>query len=287
MHSPADKPAAEEAAAEKPAAGSRRVVLIGGAIVVIIGTAVTGLWLLLGQGDEPTSAASASVPLVAQPAGPPPAYEAALAPPTAEGMPSLAAVPLDKTIERLPGIIQGLHASLASAPLDPGAPANLIVLASGSRSAADRGDIPRHERWEIQFPPGNTVESYARQLDYFQIELGVLGGSDKVTYLSKLAEHKPAARTAPAADETRLYLIWQRGPLQVADEEIVMRAELSPRDKVLAHFCSEELETRLARLETSFARKSETAKIRKTIFGIKPDVGDGFQFYVIDQQADE
>ncbi len=56
--------------------------------------------------------------------------------------------------------------------------------------------IPRWERWQIEFA-GADLNTYARQLDHFGIELGTAGGGvQTIDYASKLSTGNPKRRTA-------------------------------------------------------------------------------------------
>ncbi len=160
---------------------------------------------------------------------------------------------------------------------------SLIVLPGRQAKSQSESDV-RHERWEIRLPPDVTLESYARQLDFFGIELGLLGGTDEVTYLSHLADPQPTVRTGTASREARLYLTWQRGGLAEADRKIAAHAKLDPRGKLLAMFCPPRVEKELAELEQAAAKSKKIAVVQKTVFGIVPD-GQGYKFHVIQQQA--
>ena len=279
--------AAEPAAAPVRGNSRGKVLLLTCLLCFLIGAGACGAaWWFWPTAAPASIEAATDLPVAAEPSAPPQPVSFALAtsPTNTEEAPDQK---LDKTIERLPTVVEGLSERLASAPLEGSAPPGFIVLSSGGQSDTDAHDIPRHQRWEFRFAPGNTIESYARQLDFFQIELGVLGGSDKVIYLSKLSDPQPTQRTAAAQDEGRLYMLWQRGSMRAADEEIVARAEIATQGKVYAHFLPAELEAKLAKLEDAHARKTGATKIRKTIFGMKPDFEDGYQFYVVDQKADE
>lgn len=165
------------------------------------------------------------------------------------------------------------------------APREFIVRGGGASDAAGL-QFPNHERWEIQFPPGLTIEAYTRQLDFFKIELGVIGGSQTVTYLSGLSNPKPRVRTAPGNTDARLYLIWNRGPLREADEILVARAGLNAEGKVLAHFCPPDLEAEMLRVEAEHARTNNLTNLRRTVFGIQPVAADTFRLVVTDQKGD-
>ena len=101
-----------------------------------------------------------------------------------------------------------------------------------------------------------------------------------------LADPVPTVRKAPASAEKRLYLIWQRGSMREADEQLCSRARVPTGGKIVAHFCPEQIENDLAQIEDAFARTSGGKRVRKTTFGIKANDFGGFQFYVLDQKTD-
>ena len=143
-----------------------------------------------------------------------------------------------------------------------------------------KGGIPRH--WELQYIKGNTLEAYARQLDFFGIELGVLLPDNKVVYAFNLAKPKPDTRTGAADKDRRYYLTWRgSGDLQKADRELLARAGIEVADRVILKFLPTATELQLAALEKAFAGK-EPKDIRKTRFSVKP-AGDGYSFYVLEQ----
>jgi hypothetical protein len=199
------------------------------------------------------------------------------APPAAEGGVSLAG--------RIPALVGSLGEKLSGLP-DGGAPPHLVVRGSGQQPEEKVVPIPPHERWELRFPPGNSVESYARQLEYFHIELGLIGGSTDITYITNLADPTPKTRTGRAADEKRLYLVWQRGSLSDADEQLVSKAKLPIADRVVAHFCPAELEAQLAQREEERAQMDMRTRIRKTVFGVRAHEFGGYRLYVLEQTGD-
>jgi hypothetical protein len=165
------------------------------------------------------------------------------------------------------------------------APREFIVRAGGASDAA-KLELPNHERWEIQFPPGLTIEAYTRQLDFFKIEMGVIGGSQQVSYLSNLSNPKPQVRAAPGNTDARLYLIWNRGPMREADEILATRAGINIEGKVLAHFCPPALEAEMLRIEAEQARTNNFTQIRRTVFGIQAVGADTFRLTVLEQKGD-
>lgn len=156
---------------------------------------------------------------------------------------------------------------------------------NGPGSGLDIGDGPpgHARRWEITFPKGNTLDAYARQLDFFGIELGVVIPGDKVMYVFHLSKPRPDTRLLAEASsrEERFYLSWRDGDLRKADRELLARAGLQIEDEVVLQFLPDAIEARLAAMEREF-RGADPKRIGKTRFGVRP-VGDKFEFYVIEQ----
>jgi len=233
-----------------------------------------------------TQASAAGAPVAPEPAGPPPSHSPKLAAPAAAAGDTAPGAGLEAQVGRAAEIATSLAPELAKVSFDGTAAGPLIVQAGGRQADVERTDIPRHERWEIRFPPGNSIESYTRQLDFFKIELGAVGVEDYVTYVTNLSNPKPKTRPGFASDEQRLYLVWQRGEMAEADQELATRAGVRTANKLLAHFVPADVEAELARLEEAFAKQLSIAKIQKTVFGIRVAGQDSFRFYVIEQKAD-
>ena len=261
--------------------------LLAAPLLLLAGAIAVGLVLWLRSGDPEREVAQGPLPALApEPPAPPGAWKGKLAAPTSAATPE-PAEGLEKTLEKVAGVVSALAPDLKNAPTGQSAPAALLVLPGHVRTVDAASRIPRHERWEIQFPPGNTIDSYSRQLDFFKIELGVIGAGGQVTYLSNLSAPMPMTRSDAAGKDNRLYLVWQRGPLREAAEELARRGKVDPQGKVLAHFCPAEVETQLAQLEEKHAAAKGHARIRRTIFGIQPSDAGGYRFHVIEQQAAE
>ena len=151
--------------------------------------------------------------------------------------------------------------------------------ASAGGGGGMQGGVER--QWEVTFMRGNTLETYARQLDFFQIELGVLEPGNRVTYAYNLVKPKPDTRTGPADAEKRYYLTWRGGELIEADRELLARAGIDSQGRVILKFLPPEVEAQLAQLEKLHAG-GEADQVRRTRFGISPH-GKGYRFRVTDQ----
>jgi len=143
------------------------------------------------------------------------------------------------------------------------------------------GGAARTQRWELRFPEGNTVESYARQLDAFGIEIGILPPGGEVIYISQLSGKTPQKRVGQRGNEKRMYMSWSRGDLNQADFELFKRVGVEAEGRVILKFLPKETEDKLGILEKAFKNRA-VKDIRRTRFGIRP-AGGSFDFYVIDQ----
>jgi hypothetical protein len=283
---PADaKPPAESASTSSPRKRNKLPLVLILCVVVLAPAIGIGVWLSMGK---PVSVASdPGKPIPPELPAPPPAFKTTLASadatvPSAEGNDALG-----KTTEKISSLAAGLPPELLLASVDGSAPSRLIVSGNLERSVDAISRIPRHERWEIRIGAGNTSDSYTRQLDYFKMELGIIGQANDIVYLSNLSAPTPTAKTQSAAGEKRLYLIWQRGSMREADEEILGRAKIASAGKVIVHFCPAELENELVKLEDDQAKQAGLKRIRKTVFGVRPKEPEGFRFFVVEQKADE
>ena len=193
---------------------------------------------------------------------------------------------IQETLSRVSSIVSSRVSDLDDAVLvDPLQQAGGGKLqGDGRRVAYGFGDgppgIPRFKRWEIYYAEGETLEEYAKQLDFFQIELAVIDG-DQVTYVSKFSAPAPAKRTASGDKEKRLYMSWRQGNLKQADRELLARAGVDAGSKLVVQFYPPEIENRLAQLELSFANR-KPGQIRRTRFAVRSQ-GNGFEYYVLDQ----
>ena len=150
-------------------------------------------------------------------------------------------------------------------------------------AAGDAGNLWRN--WELHFNRGTAKERYARQLDFFGIELAVVMPENKLLYVGKFTQKKPQTRLGPADQERRCYLTWREGDLSRADAELLSRAGISSEDRVVLKILPPKVEAALAVLEKA-AAGDDLDSVRRTRFGIRA-AGDGYEFYVLEQLRKE
>ena len=150
----------------------------------------------------------------------------------------------------------------------------------GSDTLSEISGKPR--RWEVQFDK-TSLDAYARQLDFFGIELAALLPDGKVAYAFNLTKSKPDSRFAdnPHETEKRYYLTWRKGNLRKADRELLSRAGIDAGDGIIIKFLPPEVEAQLVALAKSRAG-SKAENVERTRFGVRP-AENGFAFYVLEQ----
>jgi hypothetical protein len=160
----------------------------------------------------------------------------------------------------------------------------------GRRRVPGRKDIPIPNvvppwlRWEIRFTTTDIV-TYARQLDFFGIDLGVVGGgSAHVEYARNLTKPKPDRASALPENEKRLYMTWQDGggTMGDMDRRLLARAGIAADRRIVLQFYPAEVQKQLLILEAMGAGERTPSELLKTVFGVRP-AGDGFEFYVVEQ----
>jgi hypothetical protein len=228
---------------------------VAAAVVLLAAAAIVWIWIARGR-----SALAPTVGSVQRDPDPP------VTPPSAKGFvkPSAGELPSRASLEARLEAVVGAAAAIPDVE---------------SRLAAN----DRIERWEIRFPIGNTVETYAKQLDALGIELGVIGGEDRITYASSFTKDGPDTRDGLAAGERRFYMTWRSGALRDLDNALLSRAKVQTTGKIVAQFYPPQLEAKFMELEEQFASPRSVNEVRRTVFALRPD-DKGFDFHVAEQE---
>ena len=143
--------------------------------------------------------------------------------------------------------------------------------------------IPAYERWEIRMSAAN-LDEYAKQLDYFKVELGVVGGgSSNVDYVSNLAAARPTVRVGDPKTEHRLRFLHRSGELRAGDRQLAAKAGVKTDGRVVFQFYNDATYRSLLALEAARKGNRRIKEVRRTVFGVRPVRGQ-YEFFVIDQQ---
>jgi hypothetical protein len=144
------------------------------------------------------------------------------------------------------------------------------------------GGVPREQRWSVLYPTGQTAEEYAKQLDYFRVELATPVGNTLV-YASNFASPTPTRRTGLPDSDNRLYFAWRGQGRKASDVTLLRKAGIEVGAGAILQFYPKEVEDILSQLEVSY-RGRQPGEIRTTRFTVVPK-GGGYAFQVLDQQT--
>ena len=204
-------------------------------------------------------------------------------PPGAEDAPELSEPQLEQTLENLASsVIQDVMISdeIKEAGKGKGKGDNRMA-GQGGDGVVER--VPRWERWKIRFEP-NTAADFARWLDYYKIELGVLGRDNKVHYAGGFSRGTPKTYSGDPKKETRGYTPPSDGPMPKLADDLARKAGIAGKGGiVLLFYPFEGVENLLYTLESKYSGGRPANDIRETVFAVV-DEGDQFRFEVIDQR---
>jgi hypothetical protein len=131
----------------------------------------------------------------------------------------------------------------------------------------------------------STLALYVQQLDFFGIELAVIGGErDRIEYASGFTQAKPTVRIGRRDEEInagRTYFTHRSGTVQEYDQQLLARAGINTAGKLILQYYPDGVTKQLLALEQQY-RALEPARIYKTVFGIRRS-GNQFSFAVVDQ----
>src|SRR3954447_4066760 len=151
----------------------------------------------------------------------------------------------------------------------------------GSGAGPGRNTAPGEPRREIRFEPA-SVKEYGQWLDYFHIELGVLGQDNKVYYVYNLSQDKPDVRVGDPKQEQRLYMNPTDSQFASLDRQLAAKAGAADKGRIILQFYPAEAQAILVGLEQKRAGARKPEEIRSTVFRVTHR-GNAFEFSVEDQ----
>jgi len=218
-------------------------------------------------------------------------FERDFEPPGAEEIVDLAEPTMQETLTAVTDAVSSVAAALDSVASNSAATTQGTGKGD-SRPPGPEGEgediVPRFERWELRFSAKN-IAGYAAQLDYFNIELGVMGGGLQGVDYAKGLAGSPKKRSGVSDAEKRLYFMWvdRSSPLYQFDRQLLQKAGLNiGAGREFAKFIEPELENMLANVELEYSTSKghpSVTEIQKTIFESQ-SAGGGYGFVVIDQR---
>ena len=209
---------------------------------------------------------------------------------------------MEPEVELLLEAVTDVVSSTAAAWDSVAATANAPAVGSGkgdSRPPGPLGEgediIPEWERWRINYNT-TTIDVYARQLDYFKIELGAVGGGFPLVDYAANFSTSVKKRKGKGSDEDRIYFTWSEGKLKLYDQQLLRQAGISTQRRITCQFIPKDLRQKLLVLELQYAEKGKDVtkmtkteyvlvfkRIARTVFGVKR-AGGKYEFFVISQR---
>lgn len=138
---------------------------------------------------------------------------------------------------------------------------------------------PPWERWEIRFS-AMTKQAYAKQLDFFNVELGAIDRKEPTIKYAKNLAGVPKVRVGTRQAEARLYFVHSPGgDLTKFSQALLEEARVETTDRYLAQFYPQETFVRLLEIEKKSLGKRRLSSVMKTIFGIRT-TNMGYELFV-------
>jgi hypothetical protein len=151
----------------------------------------------------------------------------------------------------------------------------------GVGSGFGPGTGGREPQREIRFEPASLAE-YAEWLDFFKIELGVLGQDNRVYYAYNLSQAKPGVRDGDPSQESRLFMNPTDSMFAALDRQLAVKAGIADKGRIILQFFPPDTQAILFGLERAKAGNRTPEQIRRTVFRVTPK-GDAFEFSVEEQ----
>ena len=255
------------------------------ALLVICGATVAGLVIVyFARRLSPSQVAIPIQPVNAagRPADAAMGLKRDLEPPGIEEVPDLIEPQLQDTLSALSTAVSAKSALLSDdeidAELDPGHGSGF---GDNRQAGVGNGTGETEPRREIRFEP-DSLDHYAQWLDYFGIELGVLGSDNKVYYAYNLSGESPSVRVGEPTQEQRLYMNPTDRQFAAFDRQLAAKAGIADKGQIILQFYPPKTQAILYDLEQQRAGGRTPEQIRHTVFRVKPS-GEGFEFSVEEQ----
>ena len=132
-----------------------------------------------------------------------------------------------------------------------------------------------------------SLKSYATQLDYFKVELGVIQrGKLEIQYAFNLAQKEPDSRQGRSNNEKRPYFLWTGDePMVELDKQLLRNTGIEPGNGIMLQFWPEPSWRQLLTAESLHAKANNRnlKSVRRTDFGVKPN-RRGYEIVVLYQR---
>jgi len=258
------------------------------ALLIMVGVAVAGLLVVFfASRTFPTIEPIPVVPVEATSANANQGLADEPDPPGVEDAPDLAEPQLQDTLDALTAAASMSEVLLSDEQIDAEKEAGKGKGLGDSRMAGPGGDgvverVPRWQRWKIRFEP-DSAGDFARWLDYYKIEIGVLGRDNKVHFAQEISSSSPKSTIGDPSKETRGYTSAADGPMPSLTVQLARKAGIGRHGTIVLLFYPFDVESRLWTIENKYSDGRDVNTIRETVFTVVKD-GKKYKFEVVDQK---
>ena len=157
-------------------------------------------------------------------------------------------------------------------------------MARGEGGPGKGGDgIPEHKRWIINYESEN-IDSYAQQLSFFDIDIGVIHSTtNDIWKIKDVGKSPTVAKTSREAENDTLRFMHKKLRMQRWDQILARRQGVDLDDTIIAQFYPEATRKLIRQAENEALQDTgkQITDVRNTIFKVEPNEG-GYVFKVVD-----
>ncbi len=205
--------------------------------------------------------------------------------PGVEEFPEVPEPQLADSLEALTESVSSVKARLekydGNAPL-MGAGSGLGDIRASGPGNGTGNALSEAKRWKIEYSATRVAE-YAKQLDYFRVQLGAVSKTTpRIDLISDLTQSRPRSNYTNKSEEKRIYFSYAASRLKRWDQALARRAgvtDVNTRD--IVQFYEEDVRGNLRLLEAQYiAKEGKTViDVEKCYFRVRPK-GSGYEYYV-------
>jgi len=258
------------------------------ALLILVGAAVSGLLVVFFASRQfPSIEPIPVVPVEATSANANQGLADEPDPPGVEDAPDLTEPQLQDTLDALTAAVSMNEVLLSDEMIDAEKEAGKGKGLGDSRMAGPGGDgvverVRRADRWKVRFEP-ESFSDFANWLDYFKIELAILGRDNLVHYASKVTKTPITVRTGNPVEDSRLFMSPADGPMPNLAMQLARKADIARHGTLVVLFYPKEVHDLLWITENKYADGRDVNTIRETVFTVVKERGK-YTFQVIDQK---
>jgi hypothetical protein len=155
----------------------------------------------------------------------------------------------------------------------------------GSREGGPSGSgqgIPDYKRWKIVYEVDNK-DTYKRQLDYFNIQIGVVQPvGEVISRISNVSKGVNVQKTTRGREAKSLRFSHAKLRMKKWDQEISRKAGVDTNGALMVQFYPQDTRLAIAKAEDEFLKSvgRELKEVRRTNIKVEAD-GGGFKFTIV------